>query len=48
MKSRIEAAIRKNRLIEAISVSDLLALKDKHKSNKSVVQIIDDILEERE
>ncbi len=38
----------KNRLIEAMSVSDLLALKDKHKSDESVVEIIDDILEERE
>lgn len=45
MREKLE---EKNTLIKAMSVSNLLALKDKHKSNKSFVQIIDDILEERE
>ncbi len=45
---RREQLAEKNILIKAMSVSDLLALKEKHKSNESVVEIIDDILEERE
>ncbi len=48
-RERLEERLEeKNRLIEAMSVSDLLALMDKLKSDESVVEIIDDILEGRE
>jgi signal transduction histidine kinase len=47
--NKLEYHVREvDKLIEAMSDSELQALKHKHKSDERVVEIIDDILEERE